>query len=167
MLREWWKDDDNRAYVGWLRNQLYGDARELGGHPVRTVGLPAALLQDKLGQFLHRFLGELGVTVVPLAEAAVEEATTRARQTLDCLITPMVKRAEQGREEFYANLAVVTDALHAQWDKLPKVTFPLIADQGPVFEPFAKIGLLVTRNLDRIRDAYKTAGVAEGLWEPA
>ena len=47
------------------------------------------------------------------------------------------------------------------------MAFPLIGGQGPVFEPFAKIGLLVTQNLDRIRDAYKTAGVAEGLWEAA
>ena len=39
--------------------------------------------------------------------------------------------------------------------------------QGPVFEPFARIGLLFTKNLDRIREAYKTAGVAEGLWEAA
>jgi hypothetical protein len=34
-----------------------------------------------------------------------------------------------------------------------------------VFEPFAKIGLLFTKNLDRIRDAYQTAGAQEGLWE--
>jgi hypothetical protein len=47
------------------------------------------------------------------------------------------------------------------------VNFPVIGGQGPVFEPFAKIGLLVTQNLDKIRDAYKTAGVAEGLWEAA
>jgi hypothetical protein len=47
------------------------------------------------------------------------------------------------------------------------VSFPLVDGQGPVFEPFAKIGLLFTKNLDRIRDAYKTAGVAEGLWEAA
>ena len=32
----------------------------------------------------------------------------------------------------------------------------MIDGQGPVFEPFAKIGLLVTQNLDRIRDAYQT-----------
>jgi radical SAM superfamily enzyme YgiQ (UPF0313 family) len=166
MIREWWKDEDNRAYVDWLRNQLYGDATAIG-RSVKTVGLPAALLQDKLGQLLQRFLGELGVTVVPLAEAAVEGATTRAREALDCLITPIVKRAEQGREEFYAHLATVNETLHAKWDKLPKVAFPIIGDQGPVFEPFAKIGLLVTQNLDRIRDAYKTAGVAEGLWEAA
>jgi len=101
--------------------------------------------------------------VVPLAEAAVEGA----REAMDCLITPMVKRAEQGREEFYANLTAVSEALRQRWDKLPKVAFPVIGGQGPVFEPFAKIGLLVTQNLDRIRDAYKTAGVAEGLWEAA
>ena len=167
MLRQWWKDEDNRAYVDWLKSQLYAEAREFGHKSVKTVGLPAALLQDRLGLLLQRFLGELGVTVVPLAEAAVEEATTRARQTIDCLITPIVKRAEQGREDFYEQLTAVSETLRGQWDKLPKVAFPLIGGQGPVFEPFAKIGLLVTQNLDRIRDAYKTAGVAEGLWETA
>jgi radical SAM superfamily enzyme YgiQ (UPF0313 family) len=170
MIREWWKDEDNRAYVDWLRAQLYADARELGHQSVRTIGLPAALLQDKLGQLLHRFLGELGVTVVPLAEAAeaaMEGATTKAREAIDCLITPIVKRAEHGKEEFYAHLASATETLQGQWDKLPKVAFPVIGGQGPVFEPFAKIGLLVTQNLDRIRDAYRTAGVAEGLWEAA
>ena len=86
---------------------------------------------------------------------------------MDCLITPIVKRAAQEREEFYARLTAVSQALHAQWDKLPKVSFPMIDGQGPVFEPFAKIGLLFTTNLDRIRTAYRDAGVAEGLWEAA
>ncbi|MGH7303560.1 MAG: hypothetical protein ACRELZ_09735, partial [Candidatus Rokuibacteriota bacterium] len=122
---------------------------------------------DKLGLLLQRFLAELGVTVVPLAEAAVEGATTKAREAIDCLITPMVKRAEQGKEDFYAHLASVSETIHAQWDKVPRLAFPVIGGQGPVFEPFAKIGLLVTQNLDRIRDAYKNAGVAEGLWEAA
>ncbi len=176
MLRQWWKDDENSAYVDWLRSQLYGEsseARALGG-PVRTIGVPALLLQEKIGQLLERFLGELGVTVVPLAEAAmenataaVENATAAARQTLDCVITPIVKRAELGREEFYTKLGSVTDGLQAQWERLPRVAFPLVDGQGPVFEPFAKIGLLVTRNLDAIRTAYKSAGVAEGLWETA
>jgi hypothetical protein len=176
MLREWWKDDENRAYVDWLRGQLYGgagEARQLGS-PVRTIGVPALLLQEKIGQLLQRFLGELGVTVVPLAEAAMENAsaamenaTAAARQTVDCVVTPIVKRAEQGREEFYARLASVTEGLQAQWERLPKVAFPLVDGQGPVFEPFAQIGLLVTRNLDAIRTAYKSAGVAEGLWEAA
>jgi radical SAM superfamily enzyme YgiQ (UPF0313 family) len=166
MLREWWKDEENREYVAWLRGQLYDEARDLAGQSVRTVGVPALLLQEKIGQLLQRFLGELGVTVVPMAEAAMENATAAARQTVDCVITPIVKRAEQGREEFYTSLAAVTEALHARLGQLPKVAFPLVAGQGPIFEPFAKIGLLITQNLDSIRSAYKTAGAAEGLWDP-
>ncbi len=165
MIRQWWKDDENRQYVEWLRDQLYAERKEHGRRPLRTVGLPEVLLQDSLGRLLQRFLSELGVTVVPLAEAALEGATARARQTVDCLITPIVKRAAKEREEFYARLTAVSTALHAQLDRLPRVSFPLTDGQGPVFEPFAKIGLLFTKNLDRIRMAYKNAGVAEGLWE--
>ena len=51
--------------------------------------------------------------------------------------------------------------------KLPKISFPLLGDQGPIFEPFAQIGLLVTDNLEKIRLAYRKAGVTEGLWEAA
>jgi radical SAM superfamily enzyme YgiQ (UPF0313 family) len=166
MIRQWWKDEENRAHVEWLRDQLYADARQLGHRDMKTVGLPEVLLQDSLGRLLQRFLSELGVTVVPLAEAALEGAA-RARQTIDCVITPIVKRAAREREEFYGRLTTVSTALHVQWDKLPKVSFPLIEGQGPVFEPFAKIGLLFTRNLDHIRTAYRDAGVAEGLWEGA
>lgn len=167
MIRDWWKDDENRQYVEWLREQLYSDVHQIGHRALKTVGLPEVLLQESVGRLLQRFLGELGVTVVPLAEAAVEGAASRARHTVDCLITPIVKRAAMGREEFYTRLNAVSSALHAQLDKLPKVSFPLVDGQGPVFEPFARIGLLFTQNLDSIRAAYKNAGVAEGLWEAA
>ena len=166
MVRDWWKDEENRQHVDWLKAQLYSDAKELGHHAMQRVGLPAILLQDSVGRLLQRFLGELGVTVVPLAEAAAEGAA-RAKETVDCLITPIVKRAVKEREEFYASLASVNTLLQGRWEKLPRVSFPLLDGQGPVFEPFAKIGLLFTKNLDRIRDAYKNAGVAEGLWEAA
>jgi len=132
--------------------------------------LPEILLQEKVGQLLRRFLDELGVKVVPLADAAMDArdaVASRARHTVDCLITPIVTQAAKGREEFYERLTAVTQTLQVQWEKLPKISFPVIADQGPVFEPFAKIGLLFTSNLDRIRQAYKNAGVAEGLWEGA
>ncbi|MBI1734904.1 MAG: B12-binding domain-containing radical SAM protein [Candidatus Rokubacteria bacterium] len=167
MIRDWWKDDENREYVDWLRRELYAETRQLGDRMLKTVGLPAALLEEPMGRLLQRFLGELGVTVVPLAEAALGEASSRARQTIECLITPIVRRAAQEREEFYQALTGVTQRLQEQWEKLPKVSFPLTAGQGPVFEPFARIGLLCNKNLDRIREAYKSAGAAEGLWEPA
>lgn len=167
LIRDWWKDPDNRGHVDWLKAQLFSERTQLGRMSLKTVGLPEILLQDSAGRLLQRFLGELGVTVVPLAEAAFESATSVARQTVDCVITPIVKRAEKEREEFYTRLTAVSAALQSQIEKCPKISFPLIAGQGPVFEPFAKIGLLFTKNLDRIREAYKTAGVAEGLWEAA
>lgn len=167
MIRDWWKDEENRQYVEWLREQLYSETQQVGRRAIKSVGLPEMLLQDSVGRLLQRFLGELGVTVVPLAEAAMDSAATRARHTVDCMITPIVKRAAQEREEFYAHLTSVSSALQAQLGKLPRVNFPLIDGQGPVFEPFAKIGLLFTRNLDRIRAAYRSAGAAEGLWELA
>jgi len=166
IIREWWKDTENRQYVDWLRDQLYAESRQVGQLALTRVGLPEVLLQDTVGRLLERFLNELGVTVVPLAEAA-ESAASAARQTVDCLITPIVKRAAKEREEFYARLTAVTATFHQQLDKMPKISFPLVDGQGPVFEPFAKIGLLFTKNLDRIRTAYKNAGVAEGLWEAA
>jgi hypothetical protein len=170
MLREWWKDQENRQHVAWLKDQIYAERKQVGHRSLRRVGLPEVLLQDTLGQLLRRFLDELDVTVVPLAEAAVDvaaDAASRARERIDCLITPIVKRAEQERAEFYTTLNTVTESLRAQWDRLPKVAFPLVGDQGPVFEPFARIGLLFTSNLDRIRRAYVTAGAAQGLWETA
>jgi radical SAM superfamily enzyme YgiQ (UPF0313 family) len=166
MLRDWWKDEENRGHVAWLKAQLFQETEANKGRKLTAVGMPDVLLQESVGRLLQRFLGELGVTVVPLA-AAVEGAASAARQTVDCLITPMVKRAAHEREEFYTTLTNVSTALQTQLDKLPRVSFPVIDGQGPVFEPFAKIGLLFTRNLDRIREAYKTAGVAEGLWEAA
>src|SRR5438105_13002572 len=57
MLREWWKDDENKEYVEWLRGQLYGESAGAGDLGlVRTVGVPALLLQEKIGQLLQRFL---------------------------------------------------------------------------------------------------------------
>src|SRR6266508_4107155 len=170
MIRDWWKDGENRQHVQWLKDQIYGDAQQVGHRGLKTVGLPDLLLQEKAGQLLRRFLGELGVTVVPVAEAAVDaasDAAARARETIDCLITPMVKRAEQGREDVYARLQTLGETLHTRWERLPRIAFPLVADQGIVFEPFARIGLLFTGNLDRIRKAYMVAGQAEGLWEAA
>ncbi len=166
MIREWWKNEENRQHVGWLRDQIYGERAQVGGRSLKTVGLPEILLQEKLGRLLNRFLSELDVTVVPLADVAAE-AATKARERIDCLITPIVKRAEQEKEEFYARLNMVTDGLRRQWERLPKVSFPVVGGQGPVFEPFARIGLLFTTNLDRIRRAYVSAGAAEGLWESA
>ncbi len=170
MIRDWWKDEENRAHVQWLKERLYGQSPSLGQRALQTIGVPEALLKEKVGQLLNTFLTELGVKVVPIAERLVEQAEdalARARESVDCLVMPVVKRVEQGKEEVYAQLTAAAEALQARLEKLPKVSFPVLGDQGPIFEPFAQIGLLVTDNLEKIRKAYRKAGVTEGLWEVA
>jgi hypothetical protein len=170
MIRDWWKDEENRAHVQWLKERLYGQTPSLRQRALRTIGVPEALLKEKVGQLLNTFLTELGVKVVPIAERLVEQAEdalARARESVDCLVMPVVKRVEQGKEEVYAQITAAAEALQARLEKLPKVSFPVLGDQGPIFEPFAQIGLLVTDNLEKIRKAYRKAGVTEGLWETA
>ena len=65
MIREWWKDEENRAYVDWLRGQLYAEARAARARGrSRPWACRPPLLQDTCSaSSLQRFLGELGVTV--------------------------------------------------------------------------------------------------------
>src|SRR5256886_16928370 len=100
MSREWWKDKENRAHVEWLRSQLYADATEFGHGAVKTVALPALLLQDSLGRLLERFLAELGFKVVPHAKATAGGAH-RAGASFGGLITPIVKRASRRRADYH------------------------------------------------------------------
>ena len=118
---------------------------------------------EKVGGLLKTFLAELGVEVVAVPDDAQAGSW---RQGFDALVTPMVKRAAKGREELAQRLAGFQAQLHAQLDKLPEIPFPLGDEAGPMFEPFAKIGLLFTSNLERVRAAYRKAGVLQGLWEP-
>ncbi|MFQ5829319.1 MAG: B12-binding domain-containing radical SAM protein [Candidatus Methylomirabilia bacterium] len=166
-IHRWWKDEENRQYVQWLKDQLYSETKSVGRRGLRSVGVPELLLEERAGKFLQRFLNELDVKVVPLAEAAAEEVQSRWRRTVGCLITPSVKRAALEKMEFYGRLTAMTQTLQARWEKLPRVPFPLMDDHAPIFEHFAKIGLLFTRNLEKIRLAYERAGVQEGLWESA
>jgi hypothetical protein len=107
------------------------------------------------------------VRVTPLAEPVVH-ALHRVQETADVIITPIVQRAAKGKEELSQRLGAVTAAIRSNLDKWSHVIpLPVNFEQGPVFEPFARIGLLFTENLDRIRQAYTQAGEMLGLWGDA
>jgi hypothetical protein len=95
----------------------------------------------------------------------VVDALHRVQQTVDVIITPIVQRAAKGKEELSQRLGAVTAAIQSNLDKWSRVIpLPVNFEQGPVFEPFARIGLLFTENLDRIRQAYTRAGEMLELW---
>ncbi len=178
LIREWYKV--NTGYVAKLRHNLYGEverAREAGWVKTwKRVAVPDAFLQQRLGQLLQRFLVELGVEVIPLPtdvqatpEAylmpAAVDSLHRLRERVDVIITPIIKRAAKEQEELSQRLNAFAKALHANLDRLPKViTLPINVEQGPIFETFAKIGLVYTQNLTRVRSAYYHAGERLGFW---
>jgi radical SAM superfamily enzyme YgiQ (UPF0313 family) len=164
MVKDWWKDPENSGWADKLREDLYAERqRAVKAAPV-AVAVPEVFMQDQAGRLLERFLHELGVRVTPLAEPAAE-ALHRLHETVDVIITPLVQRAAKGKEEFYQRLGAVTVAIQSNLDKLPRVIqLPLNAEQGPVFESFAKVGLLFSGNLNRIREAYNRAAEVIGLW---
>ena len=89
----------------------------------------------------------------------------RLRERVDVIITPIVKRAAHGHEELSNRLNALTKALQANLDRLPKViALPINEEQGPIFETFAKIGLVYTKNLKRVRSAYYQAAERLGFW---
>jgi hypothetical protein len=120
-------------------------------------------MKDKVGGLLRTFLAELGVEVVPVPDDA---SGASWRQGFDALVMPMMQRAAKGREDLAQRLQAFQAQIHAHLDKLPQIPFPLGDESGPLYEPFAKIGLLFTSNLERVRLAYRKAGAMEGFWEP-
>jgi radical SAM superfamily enzyme YgiQ (UPF0313 family) len=160
-IRDWWKQ--NGEYVERLKQELYSEVQRLRPAGWRRIGVPEAFIKDKVGGLLRTFLAELGVEVV-----AVPDDSTAAtwRQSFDALIMPIVQRASKGREELSQRLVALQAEIHAQLEKLPQIPFPLGDEPGPLYEPYAKIGLLFTSNLERVRRAYRKAGAMEGLWEP-
>jgi radical SAM superfamily enzyme YgiQ (UPF0313 family) len=178
LIGEWAKA--NAGYVATLRQALYGEAERVRGAGRvavwKRVAVPELFLQHRLGGLLQRFLADLGVEVVSLpvevqgtSEAYLmpiaADALHRLRERVDLVIAPIVQRAAQGQEEFSARVNALAKALQGNLDRKPRViALPINEEQGPIFESFAKIGLLFTDNLKRVRAAYQEAGERLGFW---
>ncbi len=178
LIHEWYKA--NVGYVAKLRQDLYGEVDRVHESGLvktwKRVAVPDVFLQDRLGLLLQRFLAELGVEVVALPTQAqptpeaylmpmAADSLHRLRERVDLIIAPIVKRATQGQEELSARLEALSKTLQQNLDRLPKVVqLPINEEQGPIFESFAKIGLVFTRNLGRVRAAYSHAGERLGFW---
>jgi radical SAM superfamily enzyme YgiQ (UPF0313 family) len=178
LIRDWNKA--NVGYVAKLRQNLYGEVERAHAaglaRPWKRVAVPDVFLQQRLGLLLQRFLTELGVEVIPLPTEVqatpeaylmptVVDSVHRLRERVDVIIAPIVKRAAQGHEEISIRLNALTKTLQANLDRLPKViALPINEEQGPIFETFAKVGLVYTQNLKRVRLAYHHAGERLGFW---
>jgi radical SAM superfamily enzyme YgiQ (UPF0313 family) len=182
LLRDWFKA--NEAYVATLKRELYGEVervREAGKIKAwKRVAVPDMFLQHQLGGMLQRFLADLGVEVIPLPVPAPEapavseasvmpgaaDALHRLRERVDLVIAPIVKRAAKGQEDFSSRLNTMAKSLQANYDRVRIITLPINFEEGPIFESYAKIGLVFTTKLSRVRKAYYEAGERLGVWGP-
>jgi hypothetical protein len=96
---------------------------------------------------------------------AAVDSLHRLRERVDVIVAPILKRAARDHEDLSLRLNALAKALQANLDRLPKViSLPFNEEQGPIFETFAKIGLVYTQNLNRVRAAYHRAGERLGFW---
>jgi radical SAM superfamily enzyme YgiQ (UPF0313 family) len=162
-VKDWWEEEFTEAYVKKLKEELYAGAKELAwiGRRLRNaVAVPETFLGDKVGECLHTYLNELGVEVVPVATAAI----SRLRDRADVFVLPILGKMRKGREELYQAMQHLHERVQVELDKLPKVIhFPLDEDRTALFESFARVGLLFTQRVERLREAYKKSATAVGF----
>jgi radical SAM superfamily enzyme YgiQ (UPF0313 family) len=155
-VKEWWEEEFDKQRVKRLKKELFSAGRWawVGQGLRRTVAIPEAFLKDKAGRCLRQYLNELGVEVVPVAMATLSLLRERA----DVFILPSLGKVIKGHEELQQVIRHLQERIQVELPDLPKVIhFPLDKDHKAVFDAFARVGLLFTRRIGRLRMAYKKA----------
>jgi radical SAM superfamily enzyme YgiQ (UPF0313 family) len=152
-----WRADAAGEFARRLKREFYRGAHWLGWlrpRPRRAVAVPEALLTERVGECLRRYLNELGVEVVPFATAAL----SRLREHVDVLVLPIMGTVRRGREEIQQMVDQLHERVNADLARFPRVIhLSMDADHRAVFDAFARVGLTFTARMERLSDAYRTA----------
>jgi len=155
-VKAWWEAEFDKQRVKRLKKELFSAGRWawVGQRLRRTAAVPEAFLKDKAGSCLRHYLNELGVEVVPVAMATL----SRLRERADVFILPSLGKVMKGHEELQQVIQHLHERIQVELPTLPKVIhFPLDEDHKAVFDAFARVGLLFTRRIGRLKMAYKKA----------
>jgi radical SAM superfamily enzyme YgiQ (UPF0313 family) len=154
---EWWEDERGHEFVRTVKRKLFLGSGWLGWlrmRPRRVVAVPDIFLSDKVGECLRRYLNELGVEVLPIAAAAL----SRLRDRADVLVLPIVGSMRKGREELHQMIQQLQERVQGDLEWLPKVVrFSLDGDRRVILDAFARVGLIFTRRIARLQQAYVRA----------
>jgi radical SAM superfamily enzyme YgiQ (UPF0313 family) len=155
--KDWWQEEFDRKHVKRLKKEISPAAGgwDWAGQGIRrTVAIPEPLLKEKAGRCLRHYLNELGVEVVPVAMARLSQL----REQADVFILPIISKVLKGREELHQVMQNLQERFQPDLAALPKVIqLPLDEGQKAVFDAFARVGLLFTRRIGRLQDAYRKA----------
>jgi hypothetical protein len=156
LAEPWSLREASTEFARRVKRQFY-----LGAHWLRlprraggAVAVPEALLTERVGQCLRRYLSELGVDVVPFAAGAL----ARLRDSADVVVLPMLGTVLKGREDLSQLMQQIHERVQRDVTRLPRVVhMSLDGDPGAVLDAFARIGLTFTRRIEPLREAYAKA----------
>ncbi|MBM4441182.1 MAG: DUF4070 domain-containing protein [Candidatus Rokubacteria bacterium] len=151
---EWTPGLFSRERVQMLKEELYPltNLASWVRPSRRVVAVPEPFLTEKVGQCLRRYLDELGVEVMPVANAAL----ARLRDSADVVVLPILGSVRKGREDLYQAVQQLHERVSVE--RLPRVVhLALDGDHRAVFDAFAQVGLIFTRRVERLRRAYLKA----------
>ena len=147
----------SKEYLRKLRREVYPPAkpwRWMRRRLRNAVAVPEAFLKDQVGQRLSHFLSDLGVTVVPVASAAL----SRMQDKADVLVLPIINKVLKGREELQQAVDHLNEESQEEVKRFPEVVhFPVDQGDRAALEAFARIGLLYTSRVERLQRAYVKA----------
>jgi hypothetical protein len=155
-IKEWWEEGFDKQRVKRLKKELFSAGRWawVGQRLRHTAAIPEAFLKDTAGRCLRQYLNALGVEVVPVAMATL----SRLRERADVFILPSLGKVMKGHEELQQVIWHLQERIQVDLPDLPKIIhFPLDKDHKEIFDAFARVGLLFTRRIGRLRVAYKKA----------
>ncbi len=164
LLKNWRRE--NQGFLDELRSTVFEKAEEGNNTHSRNprlnrVGVPKFILDSELGSGLVEFFARLGSSVVPYSESSAEgsfdpTALSRIREKVDCVVLPVMERARQGEEEFFAKIQSLKQWLSQHKQAAPTaVSLFLDKQDGSLYSSLAQLGAFFTQDLDRVHRAYK------------
>jgi radical SAM superfamily enzyme YgiQ (UPF0313 family) len=156
-VKAWWEREFDRREVKRLKKELTAGGENwawVGRGLRRAVAIPEVFLRERPGRLLRHYLNELGVEVVPVALATL----SRLRDQADVFVVPILTRVMKGREELHQFVQHLQERLKTDRNVTARVV-PMPLDEGhkAVLDSFVRVGLLFTRRVRRLRQAYRRA----------
>jgi radical SAM superfamily enzyme YgiQ (UPF0313 family) len=181
LIKNWYKDPINRAYVNTLKENLYEKAKQLAGIEVgkkkKVIAIDFSLAGQSLGQVVQTFFEEIDVKVVEakrligdLVESKslllenmkptkiVYDLLDELKGKVDLVILPKMQDLEKVHAKIQTDIEHISHTIKSTFNNFPKVIqIPEDIDFKELREILTKIGLNFTDDLAKIRRAYDLA----------
>ncbi|MFQ5866002.1 MAG: B12-binding domain-containing radical SAM protein [bacterium] len=181
LIKNWYKDPINIAYINTLKDNLYEKAKQLAGIEAgkrkKVIAIDYGLMGQNLGHAVRTFFEEIDVKVVEAKEhidqfvesknihlenikpaKIVYEFLEELKDKVDLVILPKIHELGKVHSKLQTDLEHISNSIKSTIHNFPKVIqIPEDIDFKELRETLTKIGLNFTDDLAKIRRAYDLA----------